>query len=348
MATACPCCGYQTLTQPANYEVCEICFWEDIPAADVAMRMTSNRMPLREAQLNYMALGACDAEYADLVRAPTSDDTRVPDWQPLEARLRQQQHALLDHFVHHRAGLLTQVARVVHDGMLRTIAEADYGMDVEEHLAALRAIHAGEIPVPIAWAPREVLELVRWSQPDGPHGRWDGKDAGREGHWQRAFACTALLHIASEPENRERLLGGEKDTIIQLIGSIIALAAQLQLPALRLLSERVLALDLGDPELPFFALGILLLAAMLPDVEPEQLSNLGAWVLAEEARIRSELLVSWQPPKEPWLLGLASYNPYAAVWQSTTVKVLGSVAPTMPPAVSAVLQTLIGKIDVPI
>ncbi|MCB0108246.1 MAG: hypothetical protein KDE53_20135 [Caldilineaceae bacterium] len=345
MSTACPCCGYDTLTQPANYEVCEICFWEDIPAADVVMRMTSNRVPLRKAQLNYLALGACDAEYADLVRQPTRDDTRVPDWQPLEERLRQQQHVLLDRFVRHRDGLLEQVARYIDDGMLRSIAEADYGMDVGEHLAALRQIHAGKIPIPIQWEPREVLELVRWSEPDGPHGRWDGKDAGRAGHWQRAFACTALLHIAGEPENRGRLLGGEKDSIIQLIGSITALEAKLQLPALRLLSERVLALDLGDEELPFFALGILLLAAMAPAVEPSHLEELGAWVLEEEARIRAELLVSWQQPTDHWLLGLTSYNSYAAVWQSTTVQVLQSVVPTMPSSVSSVLQTIISKMD---
>jgi hypothetical protein len=26
---ACPCCGYPTLTELANYEICELCNWED-------------------------------------------------------------------------------------------------------------------------------------------------------------------------------------------------------------------------------------------------------------------------------------------------------------------------------
>ncbi len=26
---ACPCCGYPTLSEPAGYEICDICSWED-------------------------------------------------------------------------------------------------------------------------------------------------------------------------------------------------------------------------------------------------------------------------------------------------------------------------------
>ncbi|MEZ4663519.1 MAG: CPCC family cysteine-rich protein [Caldilineaceae bacterium] len=344
MSVACPCCGYYTLIQPANYEVCAICFWEDIPASDVAMRMTSNRISLRQAQQNFMAFGACEAEYGELVRQPTAGDARITDWRPMEEHLRQQQHALLDRFVHHGEGLLEQLARFVHDGLLRSIAQADYGMNVDEHLAALRGIHAGKIPVPIAWEPREVLELVRWSQPDGPNGRWDGKDAGRDGHLQRAFACTALLLIANEPENSGRLMGSEKDSIIQLIGSVLALDLKLERPALRLLSECVLAIGLGDEELPFFALGILLLAATLPDIEPQHLGELGEWVIAEEARLRSELMPSWQPPADQWLLGLASYNSYQDAWQATTVNILEKAIPTLPSSVAVVLEAIVEQI----
>ncbi|MCB9149664.1 MAG: hypothetical protein H6641_12960 [Caldilineaceae bacterium] len=343
-SVACPCCGYHTLTGAANYEVCPICFWEDIPQSDLYARSTSNRITLRKAQQNFADIGACEAEYGELVRQPTADDARISNWRPMEQRLRQQQHALLDGFVHHRAGLLEQLARFVHDGLLRAIAEADYGMNVEEHLAALRQIHAGQIPVPIKWEPREVLELVRWSQPDGPNGRGEGKDAGRYGHLQRAFACTALLLIASEPENSGRLMGSEKDSIIQLIGSVLALDLKLQRPALRLLSERVLTLDLGDAELPFFALGILLLAATLPDVEPQQLGELGEWVLAEEARIRAELLHTWRPPTQQWLFGLASYNTYQESWQVTTVSILEKVIPALPLSEALVLRNIIERI----
>ena len=341
---ACPCCGYYTLTGAANYEVCPICFWEDIPQSDLYARSTSNRITLRKAQQNFADIGACEAEYGELVRQPTADDARIPNWRPMEQRLRQQQHALLDGFVHHRHELLEQLARFVHDGLLRAIAEADYGMNVEEHLAALRQIHAGQIPVPIKWEPREVLELVRWSQPDGPNGRGEGKDAGRDGHLQRAFACTALLLIAAEPENSGRLMGSEKDSIIQLIGSVLALDLKLQRPALRLLSERILTLDLGDAELPFFALGILLLAAMLPHIEPEHLGKLGEWVLAEEARLREELMHAWRPPTEQWLFGLVSHNNYQESWQATTVSILEKVIPALPLSEALVLRNIIERI----
>jgi len=343
MSIACPCCGYDTLTRRANYEICAICCWEDLPASDRERRATSNRITLRQAQQNFVAFGACEEEYHALARQSTADDARLPNWQPLEASLRQQQHALLDRFVHHRHGLLEEVVRFVHDGLLHAIAEADYGMNVAEHLTVLRQIHSGTIPLPIQWEQREVLELVRWSQPDGPNGRWDGKDAGRDGHLQRLFACTALLQIGAEPENRQRLLGRDKDTIIQLIGSIVALDLPLHRPALRLLSQRVLALDLGDQELPFFAMGILLLATMLPDGEPAHLRELAIWLLAEEARIRDECIVDGERPTDQWLLGLATYNTYHDEWQSTTINLLRTAIPTLPSTVTTMLQTMIER-----
>ena len=27
----CPCCGYQSLDSDGDYDICEICFWEDDP-----------------------------------------------------------------------------------------------------------------------------------------------------------------------------------------------------------------------------------------------------------------------------------------------------------------------------
>ncbi|MEN9937623.1 MAG: hypothetical protein RLZZ387_4202 [Chloroflexota bacterium] len=57
----------------------------------------------------------------------------------------------------------------VDDAMLLEIAGADYGMDADAHLAALRRIRdEGLFAVQIGWEPKEVLELIRWSEPENP------------------------------------------------------------------------------------------------------------------------------------------------------------------------------------
>ncbi len=184
-------------------------------------------------------------------------------------------YTLLDRFTHYQDSLFQLLAPLITEPMLATIAAADYHMDFEAHLAALRRIHAGEIPVPLQWEPREVLELVRYSEPE-PRG------TGPAGHLRRTFACTALLLAASEPENRAYLLGPEHETIGQLIASLLTLDIAFQRAGLRLLSERVLALDLEDDGMPFFALGILLLAVTVGDTDPAHIDELAIWVLQAE------------------------------------------------------------------
>ena len=88
--------------------------------------------------------------------------------------------------------LLRQVSRLIDDGMLEEIAAADYGYDVEKHLAHLQLIRdEGSFAVPMRWEPREILELIRWSEPEDP--KWKPGAFGERGHWMRAFACTSLL-----------------------------------------------------------------------------------------------------------------------------------------------------------
>jgi len=347
MTVYCPCCGYDTLTATGNYEVCPICFWEDVPAADITMRITSNHVTLLQAQRNFLATGVCEAEYVKLTRPPTAADHRPPTWQPLDQWLRQQQQTLLTPLLRYRQPLLGLLAPLINEEMLRTIADADYGMDVDAHLAALRRIHAGEMWTPLAWEPREVLELVRWSEPDDPTGHWNPKMMGQTGHLQRAFACTALLLAAALPENRTLLLGGENATIIQLIASLLTLAETMQRAGARLLSERLLALDLEDDDRPFFALGILLLAAALPDTEPAHLADLATWVLDEEARSRDYLtrFAPWQHLSDRWLLGLTNYNSCHDAWQAVTAPLLRAAIPTLPLALATPLQTIVERIQ---
>ena len=70
---------------------------------------------------------------------------------------------------------------------LTRIANADYGMDAEKHLAALTDIcGTGLVPKRLGWEPHEVLALTRWST---------GETAD---HLARALCCTLLSLAPSD------------------------------------------------------------------------------------------------------------------------------------------------------
>jgi hypothetical protein len=82
----------------------------------------------------------------------------------------------------------------IDNGMLKEIAEADYGMmaaECYEVLLMMRdrghlAIDDGDV--------REVLELIMLSEPD--QADWKPSGVGLRGHWTRVFCCASLLRIA--------------------------------------------------------------------------------------------------------------------------------------------------------
>jgi len=93
--------------------------------------------------------------------------------------------------------LLKATAGLLDDADLQSIARADYGNDSEEHLARLVDIaRLCELPSPLQWHPREVLELTRWSEPEQ-------QDPGMAAKLSRqcAFACTVLLVSYGDPRN---------------------------------------------------------------------------------------------------------------------------------------------------
>jgi len=95
--------------------------------------------------------------------------------------------------------LLRAISRHVDDGMLEEIAAADHGICADAFLRELRPIRDRQFfTIPMDWRPRDVLELIRWSEPDDPRERSGRK--GIRGHWMRAFACTALLRAGGEIE----------------------------------------------------------------------------------------------------------------------------------------------------
>ncbi|WP_167748738.1 CPCC family cysteine-rich protein [Pseudomonas kribbensis] len=50
---ACPCCGYHTLPSLANYDICDLCHWEDNGTTSLDSYSSPNHMTLREAKESF-------------------------------------------------------------------------------------------------------------------------------------------------------------------------------------------------------------------------------------------------------------------------------------------------------
>src|SRR5262245_51386512 len=79
----CPACGYLTIENPADWDICPICFWEDdvfyTPGED--RTSSANRgMAISEAQANFILYGAVDLKCKDHVRQPTALDQKGANW----------------------------------------------------------------------------------------------------------------------------------------------------------------------------------------------------------------------------------------------------------------------------
>jgi hypothetical protein len=81
----CPCCGYKTLNDNSIYEICPICFWEDdmVQFDNPDYEGGANATSLRQAQKNYVVIGACDKDCLDCVRKPNEKDEKDPKWKPV-------------------------------------------------------------------------------------------------------------------------------------------------------------------------------------------------------------------------------------------------------------------------
>lgn len=188
---------------------------------------------------------------------------------------------------------------MVDEDMLHEIAAADYGRDVEKHLAALIPIwKGGELGELDSWYPMEVLELIRWSEPEDSE--WKPGSTGSRGHKMRAFSCAVLLATPNfEPE---------KETLIQLVDSVFMLGPEALEATARFLVWRLDTLG-REWDRPCFALA---LAAIIQSLDAtlstamEQ--DLADWVGKEESSERAYLAgfdESYQTAR--WLFGL-SFN----------------------------------------
>jgi hypothetical protein len=81
----CACCGFDTIEEKGNYEICKICFWEDdgVQEADPWFERGANVPSLFQAQINYKKYGAMEERFIKDVRSPNQKDVKNPKWRPL-------------------------------------------------------------------------------------------------------------------------------------------------------------------------------------------------------------------------------------------------------------------------
>jgi hypothetical protein len=236
------------------------------------------------------------------------------------------------------ADALLDLARAgMDDGMLLEMAQADYGVQADEHLAALRVIRdTGAVPAPIEWVPQEVLELIRWSEPDDPS--WKPGSTGERGHRMRAFACAALLRAAGEPANALHLYGSA-ETLAQMVGSALVLGPAWQEALAGLLTWRIPSHPV-DEDRPYHAFALLFLAVLLRDgrLDGNALAAAAEWVIEEEAAAAGVVFAGYPPTPGPWLIRLGP-NLRDSVFRSLARRMLDE-APALPPPARDPIQLI--------
>ena len=72
----CPCCGYYTLDNLGEYDICPICYWEDdaFQSENPDHDGMSNGVSLNQARENYKKFGACEEDMLKHVRPPKEDE----------------------------------------------------------------------------------------------------------------------------------------------------------------------------------------------------------------------------------------------------------------------------------
>jgi hypothetical protein len=272
---------------------------------------------------------------------PAKVNCRIAPTRSSEAPMTDQLLAPL----HPDEGALTPLFRAnCTDAMLREIAEADYGWKADECHARLRQMCKTGAPPPDDFNLREVLELIRWSEPHDP--TWKPGAQGHSGHWMRLFACTALLRFAAA---HSRAYDNEFETVGQFTASAIELGEPVTRAAASVLTWRFLTYPGDDADPVFLAFAILLLAARLQPGGGERggpwLKDLAEWVEGLESRVRKEHAVYFGGGSEslddPWLLGLARQGSLKeGTWKSLALQVLARPERPHPGAAREQLQLL--------
>lgn len=216
--------------------------------------------------------------------------------------------------------LLRALSPHITDDMLAEIAAADYGEEVECHLSKLRLIRdTATPPMKMEWCPTEVLELMRWSQPEDP--TWKPGSVGIRGHWMRAFCCAVLLRALREPSNYD-IGAGNEATLAHLILSTRKLPIDLSSPAAGLLAWLLLHSNLEgrDESTCVYGLGLLWFSLQTPvstiqgtlrTVPDEAMLALALWICQRSIQLRPDLILNGD--RLPARMGIT--DPQAAGWK---------------------------------
>ena len=87
---ACVCCGYATITEVANYDICPICFWEDdgqdSEDADTNYE-GANQVSLTQGRRNFLDFGAAESKDKRHVRSLHVNDEQLMIYKIQEGRI---------------------------------------------------------------------------------------------------------------------------------------------------------------------------------------------------------------------------------------------------------------------
>lgn len=222
--------------------------------------------------------------------------------------------------------LMVLLCQRVTDGMLDEIAACDYGMDQVKHRAALERIRARDIPSGrMAWEPKEVLELFRWSEfGDDRSNRRPRSEA--QFHLMRAFCCVALLEAYAVPENHETMQGANA-TMAQLLESLAFVGEDAQSVAPAFLAWLLTELPSFEDERAFFIVALVwaLDRAGTAAAHHVLVSDLIAWAIDEEAAVRETWRGGVGKHPHRWLIGTTHFDLRWRKWE-TIGRLLGDRA----------------------
>lgn len=220
--------------------------------------------------------------------------------------------------------LLAALSKHVDDEMLMSIALIDYGMNTEEHFAALCQIRDDQVVfAPMEWEPKEVLSLTLWSNPGKLYeGQIISDEKLLKEHLIRAFAAAALLRAMKEPPNSD-YFNGDNHAIAVLLDSLSALAPSIQREALRFFAWSVQTLaDWNASENPFYVLALLVLVLRTrAALTHNDLKAIIRWVFAEVNKVR-EYPSKRNADHKQWLPWLTLYDMRHEMWQKIGLEIM--------------------------
>ena len=209
--------------------------------------------------------------------------------------------------------LLDRARRKTDDAMLDEIARADYGLEADEMMVALRPIRdRGVLPDPFPGMLSEVLTLTQFSNPDVPNAPpFEPGPTGRRGHQTRLFACAVLLRTETDlPQGWEPLT---TDTALaQCLVSANVLGKEMSEAVACYLTWRISRTESHQESL-LLGLGLLILATRLRSGRFREsiLGEVASWVLSLESPSRPFFPNAEAPEPRPFSLQFGFWNPLA-------------------------------------